>query len=110
MKKKAQSAIVMYNHVPAGTLEKQGNQYYFTYLPVYKGRPVSITMPVRTAPYESRNLFPVFINLLSEGANKRLQSRLLKIAGDDYFNLLLATAQTETIGPITIAPVTPPLL
>jgi len=110
MKKKAHSAIVLHNHVPAGALKKQDNRYYFTYLPTYKGRPVSITMPVRTAPYESSALFPVFINMLSEGANKRLQNRLLKIAEDDYFSLLLATAHTETIGPITVVSVTPPSL
>jgi HipA-like protein len=64
MKKKLQSAIVLYNHVPAGTLEKQSGKYFFTYLPAYSRRPVTITMPVRKATYESNILFPVFTNML----------------------------------------------
>lgn len=59
------------------------------------GRPVSITMPFSNNPYECKNLFPVFINLLSEGSNKKMQCRLLKIAEDDYFSLLLATANVD---------------
>lgn len=100
------SAIVLYNGQPAGTLLKSGSRYLFTYDEEYlqnpKRRPVSITLPLRKEAYESENLFPVFINMLSEGANKRMQCRLLKIDENDYFSLLLATAKNDSIGPITI--------
>lgn len=99
-------ARVLYNGQIAGILSKAGNRYTFTYHEDYlqnaKRRPVSITMPLQKEPYTSENLFPVFINMLSEGANKRMQCRLLKIDENDYFSLLLATAKDDSIGPITI--------
>jgi HipA-like protein len=100
------AAKVLYNGIPAGILRKSGNLYSFTYDDRYlqnpKCRPVSITLPLRKSPYDSETLFPVFINMLSEGANKRMQCRLLKIDESDYFSLLLATAKDDSIGPITI--------
>jgi serine/threonine-protein kinase HipA len=100
-------AIVYYNLVPAGILEWTKEGYHFTYKKEYMeagGRPVSITMPFSKSPFFSKMLFPVFINLLSEGSNKKMQCRMLQIAEDDYFSLLLATANFETIGPITVKP------
>jgi len=40
--------------------------------------------------------------MLSEGVNRRLQSRQLKIDENDHFGLLLATAQYDTIGAISV--------
>lgn len=100
-------AIVYYNKTPAGVLERTNDGYHFSYNKDYiatGGRPVSITMPFSKEPFTSNTLFPVFINLLSEGSNKKMQCRMLQIAEDDYFSLLLATAKLETIGPITIEP------
>jgi HipA-like protein len=100
------SAMVFYNHKPMGILTKTGKSYLFTYNEEYisaeKNRPLSITIPLRRDAYVSDTLFPVFINMLSEGANKRIQCRMLKIDEHDYFSLLLATAKDESIGPITI--------
>lgn len=103
---KPKSAIVYYNEKPTGTLTKEGSHYRFTYDESYMtasgNRPVSLTLPFRKEPYESEVLFPVFVNMLSEGANKRMQCRMLKIDENDYFGLLLATTQTDSIGPITV--------
>lgn len=103
---KTKTATVYYNGKPAGTLTKAGNQYRFKYVDTYldniSNRPISITLPLRKETYESNILFPVFVNMLSEGANKRNQCRLLKIDENDYFSLLLATAKDDSIGPITI--------
>lgn len=99
---------VLYNGVPAGLLEKKGKQYRFTYFEEYLNggnRPVSITIPLRKEPYESDLLFPVFANLLSEGVNKKMQCRMLRIDENDYFGLLLATAKEDSIGPLTISEV-----
>ncbi|MEO6139355.1 MAG: HipA N-terminal domain-containing protein [Ginsengibacter sp.] len=96
---------VLYNGVPAGVLKKSGRRYSFTYLVEHisnGGRPISITMPLRDDPYESDLLFPVFTNLLSEGVNKKMQCRMLKIDENDYFGLLLATAKEDSIGPLTV--------
>lgn len=64
---------------------------------------ISLTMPKSKQVYKSEYLFPFFFNMLSEGANRQLQTRHLKIDEKDYFGLLLATAKTDTIGAITIS-------
>lgn len=106
------SAMVFYNDKPAGILTKTGKTYRFAYNEAYLNdpgnRPVSITLPLRKEVYESDILFPAFINMLSEGANKRIQSRMLKIDENDYFSLLLATAKSDSIGPITIKEINEP--
>lgn len=100
------AAQVLYNGQLAGILSHSPDIYRFQYdkdyLAITGSRPVSLTLPLRTAPYESDVLFPAFVNRLSEGANKAMQNRMLKIDEKDYFGLLLATAGSETIGPITI--------
>lgn len=100
------TAQVLYNGRLAGVLSKSAGTYRFiydkNYLAIAGSRPVSLTLPLQAAPYESDVLFPVFVNTLSEGANKAMQNRLLKIDENDYFGLLLATAGSENIGPLTI--------
>jgi serine/threonine-protein kinase HipA len=43
--------------------------------------------------------------MLSEGVNRKLQSKHLKIDVEDNFGLLAATAQCDTIGVITVKPI-----
>lgn len=99
------AAQVLYNGKLAGILSKQGGGYRFVYdknyLATPGSRPVSLTLPFQEAPYESDVLFPAFVNMLSEGSNKAIQNRMLKIDESDYFSLLLATAGSETIGALT---------
>jgi HipA-like protein len=99
-------AEVLYNDRLAGLLSKSGSAYRFAYdkdyLATAGSRPVSLTLPLREAPYESDVLFPAFVNLLSEGDNKAMQNRMLKIDENDYFGLLLATGGGDRIGPLTI--------
>lgn len=102
-------AIVNVNKVPAGILqETEEGKYCFQYMEAYlqdrDALPVSITLPKRCEAYYSDHLFPCFFNLLSEGANKKVQCTALHIDADDYFGLLLATAQTDTIGFLTFTP------
>lgn len=66
---------------------------------------VSLTLPKTSQKHESEILFPFFFNMLSEGVNRRLQSTQLRIDEQDSFGLLLATAQYDTIGAITVKPV-----
>jgi len=101
--KKAQ---VFYNGRLAGILSKTPDGYLFVYdkgyLAMPDSRPVSLTLPLREELFSSDVLFPAFINRLSEGANKAMQNRMLKIDENDYFGLLLASAGSESIGPLTI--------
>jgi HipA-like protein len=63
---------------------------------------ISLTFPKTKRIYLSKILFPFFFNLLSEGSNKKLQSRLLKIDEEDHFEFLLKTTAHETIGAIRV--------
>lgn len=90
----------------AGLLqETDDREYVFTYHDEYQGDPVCLAMPVRQKVYRSDHLFPYFFNMLSEGANRQVQSTLLHIDEKDDFGIMLATAQYDTIGAVTVKPV-----
>ena len=73
----------------AGLLqETDDRRYVFAYNTGYQGDPVCIAMPVRREPYRSEHLFPYFFNMLSEGANRQVQSTLLHIDENDDFGIL----------------------
>jgi serine/threonine-protein kinase HipA len=104
------SAHVYYNGELAGILtEETRNKYRFRYDDSWfindAKPPVSLTMPKNRQEYESEFLFPFFFNMLSEGFNRKLQCRMLRIDENDFFGLLMASAQYDTIGAITIKPV-----
>ena len=90
----------------AGLLQETDERtYMFVYNDGYSGEPVCLAMPVRKDPYHSNYLFPFFFNMLSEGANRQLHSISLHIDENDDFGILLATAQNDTIGAVTIKPI-----
>lgn len=100
-------AKVYNNNILAGILtETNDGDFVFHYTNVYFFNtllpPVSVTLPKTKQNHRSPILFPFFFNMISEGANKRLQSRFLKIDENDYFGLLLKTASNETIGAVTV--------
>ncbi len=102
-------AIVFRNRVVAGILtEESRNSYVFRYDDSFyrdKRFPaVSLTLPKTQQEYRSPYLFPFFDNMLSEGANRKLQSLHLKIDEADSFGLLLATARCDTIGAVPVKP------
>ena len=95
------------NGVLAGQLiEENTNQYSFrydlSYLMNEKNPAISLTLPKTEEKFRSNLLFPFFFNMLSEGVNRKLQSLYLRIDENDHFGLLAATAQTDTIGAITV--------
>ncbi len=97
---------VYVHDIEAGTLqETDDRQYVFTYRENYAGAPVCIAMPVRKESYRSSHLFPYFFNMLSEGANRQTQSMILHIDENDDFGILMATAQNDTIGAVTVKPI-----
>lgn len=100
-------AEVLSNKVVAGILtETDDGHYTFKYDDAYlintDLKPISLAFPKREEVFHSDELFPFFFNMLSEGANKAMQCRALKIDEKDSFGLLLATAGYDTIGAITI--------
>lgn len=106
-------AEVYRNGLLVGELtEHTRNKYSFTYDDAWFNDPqkpsVSLALPKTQKTYESEYLFPFFFNMLSEGVNKKLQTNILRIDENDHFGLLLATAQFDTIGAITVKPLTQP--
>jgi len=100
-------ALVLSNNIIAGILiETDDMHYIFKYDDAYlinpEQRGISLSFPKRKEEYISDELFPFFFNMLSEGANKTIQCRTLKIDEEDSFGLLIATASHDTIGAITI--------
>lgn len=79
-------------------------EYEDTYFTNLTKLPISLTLPKTNKVYTSQVLFPFFYNMLSEGFNRALQSRLLQIDEKDYFGLLEETANYDTIGAVTLRP------
>ncbi len=95
----------------AGEMTETDNprEYIFKYDADYlqsETEPVCLAMPLREEEYRSPYLFPYFANLLSEGSNRELQSSYLHIDKEDDFGILLETAQFDTVGIVTVMPIT----
>ena len=104
------AAEVYCNGELAGIITEENRSYIFRYDDKYfldKDKTmISLTLPKTQQEYRSKYLFPFFFNMLSEGANRKAQSRLLKVDEKDDFGILLATAQYDTIGAVTVKPIT----
>ena len=109
IKETKNKAAVYHNKIFAGVLSEENRQLYiFRYDDAYfadTSKPaISLTLPKTQQEYRSPYLFPFFFNMLSEGANRKLQSIHLRIDEEDHFGLLLATAQFDTVGAVTVKP------
>lgn len=103
-------AEVYRNGMLAGILTEEDRRHYiFRYDDNYfndADKPaISLTLSKAQQEYSSEWLFPFFFNMLSEGVNRKLQSVQLRIDEEDSFGLLMATAQFDTIGAITVKPI-----
>jgi len=98
--------MVFYNLVLAGHLSESDDEFHFRYTDAYLADPtlpaIALAFPKAGREFHSKVLFPFFCGLLSEGANMQLQCQLLKIDEEDLFTRLLKTANSETIGAITV--------
>ena len=102
-------ALVYNNGRLAGLLtESSPSEYIFRYDDVYfadKEAPaISLTIPKSRQDHHMPFLFPFFANMLSEGHNRMVQAAIHKLDIEDDFGILLATAQTDTPGAITVKP------
>lgn len=104
------TAEIYRNGTLAGVLTDENRKHFvFRYDDKYfndTDKPaISLTLPKTQKEYHSEFLFPFFFNMLSEGVNKKLQSKQLRIDEEDSFGLLMATAQCDTIGAVTVKPI-----
>ena len=91
----------------AGMLTEDHDGFRFAYEPDYLLRPdavaVSLTLPLRSDPYQSEQLFPYFDGLIPEGWLLELVGRTWKINPRDRMGLLLECCG-DCIGAVSIIP------
>ena len=94
---------VYYGDVYAGRLSEmaKGN-YVFSYddnfLANSSTPPVSVNLPKSQKEYQSDRIFPVFTNMLPEGANRRALCRAMKVDEKDLFGMLEMICGMDAIG------------
>jgi serine/threonine-protein kinase HipA len=94
----------------AGHLTQDEQGYTFTYAPAYlataDAEAVSLTLPLRPAPYVERVLFSFFDGLIPEGWLLEVAEKNWKLNARDRMGLLLACCQ-DCIGAVSIRPLQP---
>lgn len=91
----------------AGILSEDEDGFAFTYDTEYfrdKGKPVSLTLPLREETYRSSVLFPFFDGLIPEGWLLNIAERSWKINQRDRMSLLLACCK-DCIGAVSVVPI-----
>lgn len=103
------AAVYLRGDYAGELIEVSRNEYIFRYNDDYfvsRDKPaISLTLNKSKQEYHSEYLFPFFFNMLSEGSNRIAQSRMLQIDENDHFGIMLATAQTDVPGAVTVKPV-----
>jgi serine/threonine-protein kinase HipA len=91
----------------AGHLTQDEQGYTFAYTPAYLltrlAEPVSLTLPLRAAPYVERVLHPFFDGLIPEGWLLEVAEKNWKLNPRDRMGLLLACCR-DCIGAVSIHP------
>ncbi|OWY24295.1 phosphatidylinositol kinase [Sphingobacteriales bacterium UPWRP_1] len=98
------AAIKVENQL-AGWLTQDEWGYHFVYNKDYvtmpDARPVSLTLPLREAPYTSKVLFPFFDGLIPEGWLLDIAEKNWKLNPRDRMGLLLACCK-DCIGAVSV--------
>jgi len=97
-------AQVFYNNDLAGYVGETKDGYIFEYNKEFlkKNTAISISLPIREGPYESKQLFHFFRGLLPEGWYLDIVATTQKVDREDLFGLLLCTTNVDTIGAVTV--------
>ena len=94
---------VYYGEVLAGQLvELARGSYEFIYDDAFMSDrstpPVSVNLPKSNKVYHADHIFPVFTNMLPEGANRRALCRVRKVDERDFFGMLEMICGMDAIG------------
>ena len=85
-----------------GLVELSRGNYEFTYDDAFRADgstpPVSVNLPKSQKVYHSERIFPVFTNMLPEGANRRALCRERKVDENDFFGMLEMICGMDAIG------------
>ena len=89
----------------SGTLEERDNGYSFSYSSDYldqeNAEAISLSLPLRSEPYEDKRLFPFFDGLVPEGWLLDIAEQTWKIDPRDRMGLLLACCR-DCIGAVSV--------
>tara|TARA_R110001583_G_scaffold9433_4_gene44762 strand:- start:9455 stop:9781 length:327 start_codon:yes stop_codon:yes gene_type:complete len=96
--------VFMFNKL-AGSIEEEVDKYVFTYADGYKGKPLSLSLPLSKKIHESEGLHPYFKSLAPEGWLKKRYSEIQKIDERDTFGFLIENGD-DLLGAITVKNVT----
>ena len=101
---KFRKAQVFYKEDLAGYISETKDGYIFEYNKEFlkKNIPISISLPLKQEPYESKELFSFFRGLLPEGWYLDIVTATQKIDREDLFGILLCTTNVDTIGAVTV--------
>lgn len=103
-----QRAAVFYGQTRAGLLTRKKDGYEFAYDRAYasdpEAPPISLSLPLRQEPYESKALFPFFDGLLPEGWLLDIICATAKIDQNDKFRVLLHTGE-DPVGAVSVRPI-----
>lgn len=102
--KELRKGQVFFDKDLAGYISETKDGYIFEYNKEFlKNKiPISISLPLREKPYESKELFPFFKGLLPEGWYLDIVTATQKVDREDSFGILLCTASGDTIGAVTV--------
>ena len=93
---------VYFQRKHAGTLTKKDNgSYEFKYDQYYKGREISLTMPILKRIYTYDSFPPFFDGLLPEGWQLEVFLKKNELSSTDYLGQLVAMGE-DLIGAVTI--------
>ena len=99
--------IVFFRDQIAGEILENEEGITFSYAQDYlnapNAQPVSLTLPLTTAPYRSDTMIPYFDGLIPEGWLLSIAGNYWKINPRDRFGLLLACCR-DCIGAVSVVP------
>ena len=89
----------------AGIIEEREGLYIFTYTKSYlenlNAKPVSLTLPLQSEPFEAKTMIPFFDGLIPEGWLLNIITDNWKIDSRDRMSLLLLACQ-DCIGNVSV--------
>jgi serine/threonine-protein kinase HipA len=96
---------VLFKDIPAGIIEETDDGYRFTYdsqfLKSERAHQVSVTLPLREEPYDSKILHPFFDGLIPEGWLLSVVVKNWKLNEKDRMGLLLTVCK-DCIGAVSV--------
>lgn len=98
------AGVVYYGDMLAGIISENEEGLTFAYEKEYvdaQNPPVSLTLPLRTEPYQSRVMFPFFDGLIPEGWLLDIAVQNWKLNPRDRMGLLLTVCQ-DCLGAVSV--------